>query len=196
MRTLKLTMMVALAFALGAVNANEASINIVWAGGSTTTEAASTSVTGNIVMTTTSALNGAGAGIGLSADSTGDVLMNGSTDSSVGISGWLSLAPVPAAGTHTTGVLSSGDLFGSGAGFAAGTTYTIGTITVNAGANGGTVSIGTTSVGDDIIGAAGQSYLSEYNFGAGTVVVPEPTTASLIGLGLLGLSIAGRNRKN
>jgi hypothetical protein len=35
------------------------------------------------------------------------------------------------------------------------------------------------------------------NLGTFTVTaIPEPTTASLLGLGLLGLTVAGRRRKN
>jgi hypothetical protein len=55
----------------------------------------------------------------------------------------------------------------------------------------------TTKEGDGLGGVFNTQLNGTTSFGVFTInVIPEPTTASLLGLGLLGLSIAGRNRKN
>ena len=55
----------------------------------------------------------------------------------------------------------------------------------------------TTKEGDGLGGVFGTELNGTTSYGTFAInVIPEPTTASLLGLGLLGLSIAGRNRKN
>jgi len=201
MRTLKLTMMVALALALGAANANASSVDIIWQGSNSgTTVATGGAHTANIVLTIgggDTGLGGGGAGLTLSADSTGGATMTAGTQ--VVIAGWLNLAST--AGTpsdpHWGEMLSQGDLFGSGASLAPGSSTIIGTITVTDDGTAGTVLMGVTGAGNDIVNPGAVSLLGEFTFGGGNItVIPEPTTASLLGLGLLGLSVAGRNRKN
>lgn len=50
----------------------------------------------------------------------------------------------------------------------------------------------TTIAGANFVDITGASNLDSFQVG----IIPEPTTASLLGMGLLGLTIAGRRRKN
>jgi len=71
-------------------------------------------------------------------------------------------------------------------------TFLIGTATFHLNGSGGVISVGANSIvgGANFVDITGSSNLGTFS------IVPEPTTASLIGLGLLGLTVAGRNRKN
>ena len=75
--------------------------------------------------------------------------------------------------------------------------YQMGTVTwhVNAGQQGdvisGLLNFGIDSVNDATFGDMAARTL----FGSATVVIPEPATASLLGLGLIGLTLAGRRRR-
>jgi hypothetical protein len=200
MRTLKLIMMVALALALGAANANASSVDIIWdVSGNGTTGITGGAHTGTIVLTIGSGDTGiggpvGGAAIGLSSDSTGGATLAGSAQQVIGT--WFNLGAVSATSNpHSAITLSMGDLFGGSGSVLPGESVVVGTITVNDDGTAGTVRIGATTLGDDILAISGVSVLGEFSFGGGNIV-PEPTTASLLGLGLLGLSIAGRNRKN
>ena len=79
MRTLKLTLLAALTLAMGASAANAASVDVIWqvSGTATTTVAPSAVVTGDIILTPTTPLAGAGSVIELSADSTGGATITG-----------------------------------------------------------------------------------------------------------------------
>jgi len=118
--------------------------------------------------------------------------------SQVLITSWFDLASTAATPSdpHWGEMLSQGDLFGSGATLAAGSSTVIGTITVSDNGSAGQVLMGATGAGNDIVNPGAASLLGEFSFGGGLIIVPEPTTASLLGLGLLGLSLAGRSRKN
>jgi hypothetical protein len=88
--------------------------------------------------------------------------------------------------------------------FATNASYTIGTLAFHVEAN--PVNDGTSDITAyldlpnsfstdniaDFVG--GGSFLATTFNGAGVNVIPEPTTASLLGLGLLGLTVAGRRR--
>lgn len=196
MRTLKLTLMVALALALGATTASASSVDVIWqvSNSGTTTVTASSTITGNIVISvggSDTAVAGTGAVLELSADAVGASIL-GATQTV--LANWIGLG-VPTIGpAHSENVIAQGDLFGFGVGVQPGTSAVIGTITVHA-TTGGSVVVSATGPADDIIGAGGASLLGQFSFGGGNIVVPEPTTASLLGLGLIGLTVAGRQRK-
>jgi hypothetical protein len=177
------------ALALGASAANAASVDVIWQNGTaTTTVAPSATVTGDIFLTPTTPLAGAGSVIELSADSSGVTTLAAVQDTSV--TGWFNLGSATIGNPHSENVIAQGDLLGSGA--VAATTH-IGTITVQAGATNGTITVQASGPGDDIFAGA-NSVLGQYVFNPGNVIVPEPTTASLLGLGLIGLTVAGRRR--
>jgi len=198
MRTLKITLMAAMALALGATTASASSVDVIWLGSgtATTTVAANTSVTGNIVMTigaSDTALGGFGAGYELSGSYAG-ISVTGNTNVPPSGGAALATGPDDLAGLFENIVAAA--YFGPAV--AAGTSAILGTVTVNSGAGGGSITVGPFGAfGDDILNPGPTSILSEFSFGAGNVVVvPEPTTASLLGLGLMGLTVAGRRRKS
>jgi hypothetical protein len=212
MRTLRLILMAALALALGAATASASSVDVIWqvSGTATTTVLDSAVVTGDIVMTigaTDTPIGGAGASWEMSADFGPNISYVAST--SLTPAGWFPLLPNPTwtDSSHAENVLAAGDLYGTGVVLGQGSVTLIGTITVHAGAAGGTVLVsalnllgtgpGPPAFGADNIFAstAAGSVVGEFTFGAGVVNVPEPTTASLLGLGLLGLTVAGRRHR-
>jgi len=195
MRTLKVSLMLALA--LAAANSNASSVDVIWqdSGTGTTTVALGTAgIVGDIVLSV-GVDDSAITGVGLLADSTGTVLMMGSTQ--ITPDGWFDLAHNSATtNPHSISVISMGDLFLSNEPFAPGTSVIIGTITVNAGVGGGSVVVADTDEGNGFYGLGNVWITGEFSFGGGIVNVPEPITASLFGFGLLGLTIAGRTRGN
>ena len=196
MRTLKFTLMATLALAFSVATAQAASVDIIWQGSGTgtTTATSSTTITGDIVLTigtADTAIGGVGAGLEISADSSNATILS-STQAT--LAGWMALGAPTIGNPHSENIIGEGDLFGSGATIAAGTSVTLGTITVHVDGGGATVLMGLTGVGDDIIAStAGGSVAGQYTFGGGQII-PEPTTASLLGLGLIGLTMAGRRR--
>ena len=203
MRTLKLTLLAALTLVLGAATASASSVDVIWQiSGTNTTIVASASsiVTGNIILTVgvaDTAIGGVGAGIELSADYGPSASVVGSVQTV--LTSWFPLATGPDDGiSHYENVLAQGDLFGSGVSLMPGTSTVLGTITVHVGnAPLHSVTVSNSGLGDDIITAGGVSLLGQFTFGAGTIThIPEPTTASLLGLGLLGLTVAGRQPKS
>jgi hypothetical protein len=210
MRIFKLTLVAALALAFGAATASASSVNVIWqvSETGTTTVAASATITADVVMTIgaeDTAIGGAGAGIELSADFTGVSYV---ASSSPVPAGWFPLLPNPTwtSATHAENTQAAGDLYGTGVILGPGSSTVLGTITVHVGASGGSVTVsalnmlgtgpGPPAYGADDVFASTLigSVMGEFTFGAGNIVVPEPTTASLLGLGLLGLTVAGRKR--
>jgi hypothetical protein len=195
--------MATLALAFSVATAQASSVNVIWQGSGTATTLVPTStvsVTGNIVLTIgagDSQMGGGGGGavIELSADSTGGVTITGHSQTT--LTGWINLGPSPPADPHSENVQSQGDLLGYGQIVLPGASVIIGTITVhvNGGAS-GTVTVSNSGGADVIFGNSVTDITGQFTWGAGTVIIPEPTTASLLGLGLFGLTVAGRRRKS
>jgi hypothetical protein len=191
MRNLKLTLLAALTIALGASTAQAASVDVIWqiSGTATTTVAPNSIVAGTIILTPTTPLAGAGSVVELSADTIG-VLTLGAAQTTF-YTGWIALGSPTIANPHSENVIAQGDLFGT-LPVAAPTVF--GEIVVDAGLLGGSVTVQASGPGDDIFAGA-NSVLGEYVFNAGIVNIPEPTTASLLSLGLIGLTVVGRRRQ-
>jgi hypothetical protein len=191
--------MVALTLALGVATASASSVDVIWqvGGTGTTTVTASSVITGNIVLTIgggDTGIGAKGAGIELSADATPGATITGFTMTT--LAGWIGFPLGAVVNPHSENVNAQGDLFGFGASLAPGSSTIIGTITVHAGAT-STVIVSTSGPGDDLIAnTVGGSVKGQFSFGGGNIIVPEPTTASLLGLGLIGLTVAGRQRKS
>jgi hypothetical protein len=199
MQNVKLTFLVALAFALGATTASASSVNVIWqvSGTAESWAPTSASVTADIVLrigTTDSQLGGGGGGavIELSADRMHAIAITGHSQTT--LSGWINLGPFPPADPHSENVVSQSDLLGYGLIVAPGQSVIIGTITVHVGWH-GKVTVQPSGPGDDIIANSGTgSILGEFVFNPGWII-PEPTTGSLLGLGLVGLAAVGRRRR-
>lgn len=201
MRTLKIILLATLAFAFSVATAQASTVDVIWTvSGTSHTTVVSTSavLTGNIVMSvgaTDTAVGGFGGGYELSlAYTSPGVADAGST-----------AALLPGFVTLPQGVDNGAGLwenFNVGASFggmlAPGATASLGTVTVHVSTAGpGTYSVAVGNFGtfgDDITNM-GVSIIGEWTFNAGTIShIPEPTTASLLGLGLIGLTLAGRRR--
>ena len=107
-------------------------------------------------------------------------------------------ANVDFVGDLTTGAAATGSAWSGGVEVsAAGTVNQLAVLVFDVIALGdGTADIGLsiTSPGNIVQLAGGVDTTATLN-GAGTVITPEPTTALLVGLGLLGLGVAGRRRE-
>ena len=187
MRTPKLAFTMFLTLALGASAANAASIDLIWqiSGTATTTVWSSAVVTANIVLTPTTPLVGAGSAIELSADATGGVSITGAVQ--IIIPGWIGQPIGPLGNPHSENVVAQGDLLGFGAPIAGPTI--IGTITVHYSGGSGSLVVQPSGPGDDI-SSGSTSVIGEYVFSPW--VIPEPTTLSLLGLGLVGIAAQRR----
>jgi hypothetical protein len=189
----------ALAFGLSAT-ANAGTIDLIFTGGcsagngtATCTASASDNVTAAIVLNTAGGdtqMGGAGSAYQVSMSYSGGTLVGPSTNSVP--AGWF---PAGAGVDNGVGfyqsIVNGVDLFGTNL-LAMPGSYTIGTMTFHVTGPGSlTPTIG--GAGDAIVGQGGGVVNGEYTLNGGTIV-PEPTTAALLGLGLGVLGIAGRRR--
>jgi hypothetical protein len=207
MRTLTLNL-AALVSVLGIATASQAAIIVDFeiGGNSSAAAAASSTVTIDIFLTATGSTNVTGYQFAITFDGTeiaapATALVNQPTHAAAGSwtngGGGLNFQ----VGNSYAAAISSSTLVVATDGItAADGKVSIGSITFVIGTpvNDGTADIGgcyncTFATGD---GPVGDGDLTTTFNGAGVNVIPEPTTASLLGLGLLGLTVAGRRRKN
>lgn len=192
----------ALAFGL-ATMANAGTVDVVFTGssgagpcaGGTCTGGAGDIVTANVVLTTAvgdTTIGGPGGAYQISLDYSA-VAGGPIAFTSTAPAGWF---PAGAGVDNAAGFVQSAfngvDLFGTSI-LGQPVSVTIGTITMTLSGAAGTVDPTLAGAGDAIVGTGGGVVNGEYTLNGGTIV-PEPTTAALLGLGLGVLGIAGRRR--
>jgi len=191
--------------AISTGTARASSIDIIWQVSGTShmvVTSESDILAADIVMTIGPAdagIGGAGAEIELSADYGPN--LSGVVGEMHTLPGWLPTFPESDGGaSHLENIIAEVDLFGTGATLPPGSVTYLGAITVQVGAkppgNVHTVMVSASGPEDDIIASSVTgSILSQFTFGAGTISrIPEPMTASLLALGLVGLATVRRRR--
>jgi hypothetical protein len=198
--------MAALVSVLGLASASQAAIIIDFqiGGGSSSAQLAGASVTVDVYLTATGATTVSGYQFSILVDATelggANTLVNTPTHSAAaswtnGGAGLFFPGPGGYAAAFSSSTLVAADNIDSTDG-----AVLIGTVkfVVGTPVNDGTLDITgcfncVNFAGD---GNTGTGDITTTFNGAGVNVIPEPTTASLLGLGLLGLTVAGRRRKN
>ncbi len=196
MRTIYSIPLAVLATVVGLVveDVHASSIDIVWQDSGAL--AVGTSATADVIITIgagDTAWGGAGAVIDIDLNYTGVSYLSRSENIS-GLGGIIHGVPVDDGLGHVEDFIAAGDLFGFVSPLLPGSVTVIGSVTVVLDSTPVSLVAGAPDVsGDGIHANALGSILSEFSFGAATYA-PEPGSASLLGLGLVGLATARRRK--